>query len=397
MAHSNRGLVHKELGRYEAALADYNRAIDLSPDCAEAHSNRGIVLQELNQPEAAVASYDRAIAISPDYAQAYLNRSLALLLQGELERGWTDYEWRVKTKDGRSERRDFLQPRWLGAESLVGKTVLLHCEQGFGDTLQFCRYAKLVADMGAKVLLQVPRALKDLLGTLDGVGQLLLPNEPLPDFDFHSSLMSLPWAFKTTLATIPNQVPYLRASERKRRIWRQRIGDSDKLQIGLVWSGGFRPNQPSVWAVNNRRNIPLTKLATILRSDCTFYSLQKGQPAESELADWIANGNEPQIVDLTASLHDFSDTAALIAELDLVISVDTSVVHLAGALGKPVWLLNRFDTCWRWLLERTDSPWYPTITLYRQERMGDWDSVLQRVRSDLEKIVLWNSPERELG
>jgi hypothetical protein len=203
--------------------------------------------------------------------------------------------------------------------------------------------------------------------------------------------MSLPLAFKTELDTIPAQIPYLSCSEEKKLYWKEKLGPKTKPRVGLVWSGGFRPNQPELWGVNNRRNIPLQKLATLKNPEIEFYSLQKGEPAESELKQLQAQAwDGPHIIDITSELTDFTDTAALIENLDLVIAVDTSTAHLAGALGKPVWLLNRFDTCWRWLLDRNDSPWYPSVTLYRQEKSGDWDGVLDKVRANL--VLLLSAP-----
>jgi hypothetical protein len=197
--------------------------------------------------------------------------------------------------------------------------------------------------------------------------------------------LSLPLAFKTTFSSIPATIPYLKSNSEKSRLWKERLGETRKRKVGLAWSGGFRPNQPEMWFINSRRNIPLAELAVLKHSDIDFYSLQKGEPAESELTELIRHNWEgPHIVDFTSQLNDFSDTAALVDNLDLVVTVDTSTAHLAGALGKPVWILNRFDTCWRWLLNRTDSPWYPTEKLYRQEKAGHWDDVVQRVKTDLD-------------
>jgi hypothetical protein len=241
-----------------------------------------------------------------------------------------------------------------------------------------------VAAMGARVILEVQRPLKSLLATIDGAAQVIGSGDSLPAFDFYSSLMSLPAALRTTLATVPAHVPYLKSNAEKRLIWKEKLGETAKRRVGLVWSGGFRPDQPELWSVNRRRNIPLAKLAPLKHPGIEFYSLQKGQPAESELSDLVAGmWDGPHLVDFTHLLHDFSDSAALMDQMDLVISVDTSMAHLAGALGKPVWLLNRFDSCWRWLLDRTDSPWYPTLRLYRQEILGDWDGVVDKVRRDL--------------
>jgi tetratricopeptide (TPR) repeat protein len=385
-AYFNRGNVLKELGQWEAALASYDQAIAINGQHADAYCNRGLLLQEQQRLEAALGSFDRAIAIKPEYAQAHVNRSMALLLSGDFERGWAEYEWRRRLSDGpfQQEKRNYAQPYWLGGESLAGKVVLLYGEQGLGDTLQFCRYVKWVAERGARVILEVPQSLRSLLTGLEGAAQVLAAGDTLPAFDYYCSLLSLPLALKTTLSTIPAQVPYLRSDPQKRREWRERLGETRQRRVGLVWSGGFRANQPELWSLHHRRNIPLAKLAALKQPDVEFYSLQKGQPAESELSGLIAQPwDGPLLVDPTPLLHDFSDTAALIEQLDLIISVDTSTAHLAAALGKPVWLLNRYDSCWRWLLDRADSPWYPTLRLYRQERPGDWDGVIDRVRRDL--------------
>jgi len=385
-AYCNRGIVQKELGLLDAALASYDRAIAIRPDHAAAYCNRGIALQELDRIDAALASYNRAIAIKADFPEAYYNRSIASLSLGDFENGWIDYEWRWRTEHGARlrDRRMFREGQWLGRESLAGKTILLHCEQGLGDTLQFCRYVRPIAALGARVILEVQGPLRSVLAGLDGVSQLVVQGDALPAFDYHCALMSLPLAFKTTTSSVPARVPYLEASAQKVQHWKERLGEKMRLRVGLVWSGGFRPDQPELWSVNHRRNIPLAKLAALKHPDIEFYSLQKGQPAESEATALLStNWDGPHLTDLTRLLNDFSDTAALMELLDLVISVDTSIAHLAGAMGKPVWILNRFDSCWRWMHDRSDTPWYPTATLYRQEKAGDWDGVVQRVRADL--------------
>jgi tetratricopeptide (TPR) repeat protein len=388
-AFSNKGVVLRELGRLEPALASFEQAIFLQPEYAEAHSNRGVVLHEMMQVHAAIASYTKAIAIKPDYAAAYENRALSRLLLGDWENGWQDYEWRWKNKQGTTykERRAWRQPRWRGDEPIETKTILLHSEQGLGDTLQFCRYATSVAKLAAKVVLEVQRPLKALLAGLDGVAQVIARGDELPEFDYSCPLLSMPFVMKTMSASIPANVPYLRAHPEKLKFWNDRLGPKTKPRIGLVWSGGFRAEQPELWSVNTRRNVPLAKLAPLKLPGVEFYSLQKGQPAESELSQLVASRwDGPELLDHTGLLHDFADTAALIEHLDLVISVDTSTAHLAGALGKPVWILNRFDSCWRWLLDRTDSPWYPTAKLYRQDKPGDWDGVIERVKQDLMRL-----------
>lgn len=384
-AYNNRGCALYNLGRAEEALSNYDTAIALMPDYAAAHNNRGSVLRLLARHAEAAASYDKAIVLNPAYVDALFNKSLLLLAQGRFEEGWPLYE--VRKKKVASIARHDVKPQWSGRQDLSGKTILLYAEQGLGDTIQFCRYVPLVAALGARVVLEVPRALTNLLSSLTGVAQVVEQGAALPEFDFQSALMSLPSAFKTTLSTIPAHAPYLACDSKKALAWAQRLGEKAGPRVGLVWSGGLRADQPETWAVNKRRNIPLASLAPLAQPHIAFYSLQKGEPAESELAEVKKNGwDGPEIADLTGELKDFSDTAALINSLDLVISVDTSTAHLAGAMGKPVWILNRFDGCWRWLLERPDSPWYPTARLYRQEAADDWATVIARVTADLQRF-----------
>ncbi len=397
-AHSNRGLALKELNRFDDALLSYDRAIALKPDFAEAYSNRGLVLQDRHQLDAALADFSRAIALKADFAVAYFNRAMASLMVGDYQNGWLDYEWRWQGDNGPiiKDVRHLAQPCWLGQESIAGKTILLHSEQGLGDTIQFCRFAKWVADCGARVIVEVQQPLHRLLAGLQGVSQVVTQGDTRPAFDCYCPLMSLPLAFKTTLATLPARIPYIESDANKALYWKEKLGDGVKLRVGLVWSGGFRAHQPELWAINDRRNVPLSKFASLKHPDIEFFSLQKGQPAESELADLVsAHWNGPHLTDFTAELGDFADTAALLEQLDLLISVDTSMAHLAGAMGKPVWILNRFDACWRWLLDRTDSPWYPTARLYRQESAGDWDGVIRRVAADLHARVRASSDEVE--
>ncbi|MGA2399421.1 MAG: tetratricopeptide repeat protein [Steroidobacteraceae bacterium] len=393
-AHSNRGFVLHELRRLDESLATCERAIALKPDYVECYCNRGGALLAQRRVAEALSSYDRALEINPDYAPGRVNRALALLLAGDYERGWAENEWRWKDLSSWviREKRDFHQPQWLGGVSPAGKTILLQSEQGYGDTIQFCRYAALVANLGARVILEVPRALAPLLESLKGPVRVVVQGEPLPNFDMFCPLLSLPFALRTTLSSIPAQVPYLSVGEERRGVWRDKLGERRRPRIGLVWSGGFRAARPELWSVNERRNIPLTKFAALGGIEADFYSLQKGEPAETEFAELTSRGWEgPKIESLTSELRDFADSAALIGQLDLVISVDTATAHLAGALAKPVWILNRFDACWRWLLERDDSPWYPTARLYRQERPGDWDSVMCKVARDLAGWLAQNS------
>jgi tetratricopeptide (TPR) repeat protein len=421
-AHSNKANVLAELRCWPEALAGYDRALTLKPDFIEAHINRGNALGALDQLEAAVAGYGHAIALAPDHtdalrarglalarlgrcgqamsdyaraleinpndAKTHVNRALLRLRLGDYAEGWSEFDWRwMLTNDVfHQEHRSYAQPRWTGIEPLAGKTLFLHSEQGLGDNIQFCRYVPLLAASGAKVVLEAHRPLHTLLSTLDGVAQTVVRGEAPPPFDYYCPLLSVPAALRTTLSDIPSHVPYIKCDAAKTRHWKERLGECTAKRVGLVWSGGFRPDQPEFWSANDRRNIPLAKLAALKMPGLEFYSLQKGETAEAELAHLIdARWDGPPILDHTGDLHDFSDTAALISQMDLTISVDTSVAHLAGALGRPVWILNRFDSCWRWLMNRSDSPWYPTARLYGQQIAGDWDGVLSRVRVDLER------------
>jgi tetratricopeptide (TPR) repeat protein len=260
-AHNNRGIALRDLKRPEDALASHDRAIALKPDYAEAYYNRGLALQDLRRPEDALASYDKAIALKPDYAEAYVSQSLCFLLMGRFEQGWRQYEWRRKENKPIAPRT-YLQPLWLGEQNIEGKTLFIHWEQGLGDLIQFCRYAKLAADLGARVILEVPKPLMSLLSTLSGVAQLIEAGSPSPSFDYQCPLLSLPLAFKTTLSCIPTTIPYLKVDSEKSRLWKERLGERSKRKVGLVWSGGFRPNQPEMWFIDIRRNIPLGEHST---------------------------------------------------------------------------------------------------------------------------------------
>jgi tetratricopeptide (TPR) repeat protein len=394
----NRGAALQELGRFDAALDSYDRAIAADPGLAAAHANRGCTLDCLGRPQEALASCERAIALAPDYAAAHVNRAISLLRLGRYPEGWSEYEWRWKNGGSAlsRDRRHASVPLWLGREPLAGKTILLHAEQGYGDTLQFCRYASLVRDRGATVVLEVHSALKRVLGGLDGVAQVVSREEPTPHVDFQCPLMSLPLAFGTTLASIPSGQHYLTGEPQLVAQWRRRLGERRGFRVGLVWSGGFRPNEPEWWPANARRNIGLHSLAVLEHPRIEYVSLQKGEPEVAEPSQ-LRQVREPQaspgagwterLADHTGDLSDFADTAALIENLDLVISVDTATAHLAAALGKPTWILSRFDGCWRWLLNRADSPWYPSVRLFRQQAPGTWDDVLRQVREELSRLV----------
>lgn len=387
--HNKLAVMLKEVGALEKALTHLRHAMALKPDFLDGMINMGNVLSLLKQFEASLACFDHVLSIEPENDLAKWNKALLCLQMGDYTNGWPLYEagWAIHM---RGFSRQWSQPLWTGQVDLVNKTVLLHAEQGLGDTLQFCRYVPLVKSLGARVVLELPPALMSLLKDLEGVDECLEVGQPLPAFDYHCPLMSLPLAFQTTLQTIPSPTAYLRADAKKVQHWFDKLkpttSSADKrLRVGVVWNGGYRPYLPNVWWVNQRRNISLELFASSLNAvDADFFSLQKGEPAESdirgqELSYW-PQGNFFNFVE---DLHDFSDTAALIANLDLVVSVDTSTAHLAAALGKPTWILSRYDNCWRWLEGRDDSPWYASVKLYRQGADRDWAPTLARVAHDL--------------
>jgi tetratricopeptide (TPR) repeat protein len=369
----NRGAILRELKRFDEALASYDRALAVQPEHADTLNNRGNTLKALKRFDAALTSYDRALAVRPDYAEAHWNESLVRLLTGDFVRGWKKFEWRWKNESLNRSWRNFAQPLWLGETGIEGKTILLHCEQGLGDTIQFCRYVPLVAARGARVLLQVPEALQGLMASVAGVAQVIGATSMLPDFDLHCPLLSLPLAFDTRLDTIPSATPYLSASPESVSSWNVTLGLKHRPRIGLVWSGN------PVHTNDHNRSIKLKILLQLLDIDATFVSLQKDIHAD----DATVLKDRSDLLNFGDKLADFSETAALVSNLDLVISVDTSLAHLAGALAKPVWVLLPFLSDWRWLLDRDDSPWYPTARLFRQRAADDWSGVVGDVGIEL--------------
>jgi tetratricopeptide (TPR) repeat protein len=378
-AHNNLGTQLDALNRYEEAIACYHNALSIKPDFAEAHNNLGIVLAALGRHKEAIASYNNALTIKSDYADAHRNKGFASLAMGDFETGWPEYEWRWGTAHGLSEKRSFTQPLWLGMEDIAGKTILLHGEQGLGDTIQFARYLPLVASMGGTVILEVQTGLKALLGKLMGAEAVFERGEPLPSFDVHCPLMSLPLAFKTRHATIPANIPYILPDLARQTEWESRLRRREHPRIGIAWSGNPKHKQ------DHNRSIPLQKLMPLIREiRFNFYILQKEiRPADFELLK-----SSTLLINLSDQLNDFADTAALVSLMDLVISVDTSLVHLAGAMGKPTWILLAFSADWRWMLNRQDSPWYPTVRLFRQPKVCDWESVIESVSLECKKLFL---------
>lgn len=375
-AHNNLGNALKELGQLEEAAQCFQRVLAMRPELADAHSNLGNVLLAQGHADQAAEAYERAIALNPDYAEASNNLALIQLLKGDFARGWGGYEWRWKLKIAVAPRRDFRQPEWRG-EQQAGERVLVHAEQGFGDAIQFCRYIPLMARRGAKVILEVPPELKRLMASLAGVDELATMGEVLPPFDYQIPLLSLPRVFGTRLDTVPADIPYLQAPLDLVEAWREKLSGIAGLRVGLAWAG-------SPQHMNDRnRSATLSTLAPLAAvSGATYIVLQKG-PAAAQAATPPAG---MKLVDLGAELGDFADTAAVIANLDLVIAVDTAVAHLAGALGKPVWLLLPFAGEWRWLEGRSDSPWYPSMRVFRQPRPGAWGEVVESVVRELDAM-----------
>ena len=374
----NRGAILHELKRFDEALASYDRVLMLRPDYADAFRNRGWTLNELKRFEEALASYDRALLLRPDYAEAHFNEACCRMLTGDFGRGWEKNEWRWETGQARNTKRNFAQPLWVGSNEITGKTILLHAEQGFGDTIQFCRYVPLVAQRAARVIVEVQRPLHGLMCTLPGATQIVSRGDPLPDFDMHCPLFSLPLAFGTRLETIPSRVPYLTPSGAHLEKWKQRLPASGGARVGISWAGNPK------FRTDFNRSIGLRPLLPLLaQTDVQFFGLQK----DLREGDREILRQRPQIVHLGDEIESFDDTAAIISLMDLVISSDTSIVHLAGALGKPVWILLQFVPDWRWLLDREDSPWYPTARLFRQDDTREWGNVIERVHAALQDFV----------
>jgi tetratricopeptide (TPR) repeat protein len=376
-AYNNRGNILKDLKRYDEALKNYDVAIQLKPDYAEAYNNRGSLLNDLKRFDEAIISLNKAIQLKPDYAEPISNKAYLKLLLGEYKEGWLLHESRKNKKDRINDYPKFPAPLWLGDASIEGKTLLVHSEQGLGDTLQFCRYLPMLQSFKPKeIIFYVEKSLISILSSMDNEITLIEKNQPLPSFDYYCPLLSLPLAFKTTIETIPANIPYLKVDDVKNTYWQDQLGKQTKPRIGLVWSGSTKHKN------DHNRSLMLTQLSSVLALPFEFHSLQKDiRDGDNETLQTYKNLNQHQ-----DNLHDFSDTAALINQMDLIISVDTSVAHLAGALGKQVWILLPFMPDFRWLLDRDDSPWYPTTKLFRQPQIGDWDSVIQQLISELNTL-----------
>lgn len=400
-AHYNLGNLFRKQSRLPEAIASYRKVLSLRANKTletnksrsgaaieiQAKNNLALSLSEAGKQEQAIACYREALVSDPQNAILHYNLATALLATGNFLEGWEELEWRWKMPSFTTKLRDFGKPLWKG-EPLDGANILLHAEQGYGDTLQFVRYAPLVAERGGKVILEVPPRLHRLLGNLPGVSQVVVHGEALPEFSWHCPLMSLPRAFATTVDTIPSSLSYLKAPEEAAE--KERAGQpAETLRVGLAWSGNPR-NQLDAF-----RSMSLLDLSALGQVEgVSFFSLQMGE-ATQQIAEVSAR---LQVTDACSGHKDFADTAAFLSTLDLVITVDTSIAHLAGALGIPVWiLLAHSRTDWRWLLDRSDSPWYPMARLFRQAQPGAWKPLAETLRSELQQLQRIKDQHRKQG
>ena len=377
-AYYNLANLQKDTGSLDAAVVSYSEAIARNPVALDVYLNRSAALLELRQLTAAVDSFDQAIAVDPTCAKAHWNKSLVLLLAGRYAEAWPDYEWRWRIGVFAGKMPRFEQPAWRNTEPIEGKTILLHAEQGLGDTLQFCRYSKLLAALGATVVLEVQPPLVGLLRSLDSVSEVIALGSPLPHFDIHCPLLSLPLAFNTTLETIPNETPYCHSDPVRVKKWSSVLGHKAMPRVGLVWSG----NKDLI--DDHTRSIELAALLPHLSPGFDYVSLQKDL---REVDEAVLNASGI-VRHFGADLVDFADTAALCDLMDIVISVDTSVAHLSGAMGKRTLVLLSHIPDWRWLLDRVDSPWYSSAALYRQTAAAQWGPVLEQIGIELARVQL---------
>jgi Tfp pilus assembly protein PilF len=361
--HQNLALALRNAGRVDDAIAEHRRAIELKPAFADAHNQLGVALSSQGRLDEAREYFRQAIALKPDLASAHWNYGLLLLSLGEFGEGWREFEWRLKMPRLKLAR-DFPKPRWTG-QDLQGKTILLFTEGGFGDAFQFVRYVPMVADRGAKVILECQGELLPLFKNVPRISAMVSRGESLPAFDYQSPLQSLPLVFGTTLETIPAEVPYLAAPPDRIAKWGERLKGDSSFKVGLVWSGS---------AGDNARSRTLETFAPLgAIPGVTFYGLQKGPDASQPIPPGM------RLNQLGPELGDFADTAAIVANLDLIISVDTGVAHLAGALARPTWVVIPQDPDFRWLRSRGDSPWYPTMRLFRQTEAGSWKKPVEEI------------------
>jgi tetratricopeptide (TPR) repeat protein len=378
--HNTMGMTFKNMNQFAEAAQCYRRAISIDPNFIEAHYNLGNCLKKIGRCDEAIENYSRAIQLKPDFAAAHWNRSFAFLLTGRLAQGWQGYDWRLKP-----QCRVYTYPhrydksRWSG-EPFVGKRLLVHYEQGLGDCIQFVRYLPMIKSRGGTVLLEVPKPLMPLFHELPGIDELVeasMERKVSADFDYYCPLLDLPRIFETTLNTVPAAVPYIHPDPAKVARWRRML-DGPGFKVGIVWAGSPTHGDDANRSCSIECFSPLAEIEGI-----KLYSLQKGAAAEQLNISSLTG----KVRDLASHLEDFADTAAAVTNLDLIISVDTAVLHLAGAMAKPVWALIPFSPDWRWMLERSDSPWYPTAVLFRQKRFGDWENVFRNVCEQLKELL----------
>jgi tetratricopeptide (TPR) repeat protein len=385
----NKGVTLESMGHFIDAVECYEAAIKLRPNYLEAHTNKGNAFLLLGRHLEAEKAYNTALTINPSDPDAHYNLALLQLTQGNYAQGWKNYEYRWLRENAPKKSFPTL-PELKSLNEISGKKLLIWGEQGLGDTLQFSRYVSTLKNLGAHITLACPKPLLEILKDVDGVERIIsLDDEPPGGCDSQAALMSIPFLLSKSRIQATEIQPYIKSDPIKRIVWSKKLEGEKKLKVGLVWNGGFHPGKTDSWPANSRRNIPFPLMAKLQHiSGIQFYSLQKGEPAETELnlqhsTIWPANN----LTILGEQLKDFSDTAALIDHLDLVISVDTSTVHLAGALGKPVWILNRFDSCWRWLIKQEKTHWYPSARIFNQPSPGDWNTVIDAVIKELQALA----------
>jgi tetratricopeptide (TPR) repeat protein len=371
--HNNRGNTLQELERFDDAIESYDTAIALKPHYPEAYCNRGVALHELKRFNETMESFDRALALQPDYPEASYARGLLDLLMGRFDIGWLGYEARRNRRRRPAGNRRWGKPLWLGGTDISGKTILVDWEQGFGDAIQACRYIRLLENAGARVLFAPHKELQTLMRGLNANAHIVDLDTDIPQFDLHCPLMSLPFAFKTDIGSIPGET-YITPDQKKVAVWKHRLGRKTKPRVGVVWRGNPIPDKG--------RSIKFELFQRLFNPRFQFISLQK-QVTDEERTGLDGAG----VLYTGEALADFSDTAALCVLMDLVISIDTSVAHLAGALGSSVWVLLTWVPDWRWLLDRDDSPWYSSMRLFRQKARGDWNGVLERLELELEAPI----------
>lgn len=385
-AHNNCGVVCSRLNQYEEAIACFDKAVELRNNYVEAYNNRGVALAASRNWKAALASYNQAIACDPNYADAYWNKALVLLSFGAFKEGWPLYEWRWRRLDFAAVRRNFMQPQWLGQHDLTGKSVFVYAEQGLGDTIHFCRYLSLLQVAGARTIFGVQPEIKSLMRSLRPATELICPGDVIPPFDYHAPLMSLPAAFDTEISNIPNSVSYLTPSSTALGRWQLILGPRRRARVAVVWAGNRHH------ANEHNRSVSATEIIPLVRDDVDFISLQTRLDPDDKRFLF----NYPAVRNVGEQLCDFDETAAVVSLSDLVITVDTAVAHLAGALAKPVWIMLPYVSDWRWFLDREDSPWYPTARLFRQEKPGDWQQVINKVSAQLAAFLAIEPTTKDL-